>query len=202
MIVLWAFVIVGLVEPKDLFGEANEWKTWVSQNFTWLYIAAFVRPQPANPKFPSTVNPNPPARRVRFFRAATAVRPGATPHPRRAEGRIPPPARPSPNRPVRVVGSRSPGGPNRRLLTGHSERGSSPEARDSPSARGETTVFLLVRGCHCAPPVPAASSDDDATDPFLRRSIAEHLGFIPRLRRRLQVRQHPHGSQRLEARVQ
>ena len=120
MIVLWAFVIVGLVEPKDLLGEASEWKTWVSQNFTWLYIAAFVRPPPANAKFPSTVNPNPPARRVRFFRAATAVRPGATRHPPRAEGRIPPPARPSPNRPVRAVGSRSSGGPNRRLLTGHS----------------------------------------------------------------------------------
>ena len=50
MIVLWAFVIVGLVEPKDLLGEASEWKTWVSQNFTWLYIAAFVRPHPANAK--------------------------------------------------------------------------------------------------------------------------------------------------------
>lgn len=54
MIVLWAFVIVGLVEPKDLLGEASEWKTWVSQNFTWLYIAAFVRPQPANSRQLST----------------------------------------------------------------------------------------------------------------------------------------------------
>ena len=44
------FVIVGLVEPKDLLGEASEWKTWVSQNFTWLYIAAFVRTLPPHSK--------------------------------------------------------------------------------------------------------------------------------------------------------
>lgn len=50
MVVLWAFVIVGLVEPKDLLGEASEWKTWVSQNFTWLYIAAFVRTLPPHSK--------------------------------------------------------------------------------------------------------------------------------------------------------
>lgn len=159
MIVLWAFVIVGLVEPKDLFGEANEWKTWVSQNFTWLYIAAFVRPQPANAKsrqIPSVFHPNPPARRVRFFRAATAVRPGATRHSLRAEGRIPTPARPSPNRPVRAVGSRSPRGPNRRLLTRHRALDEFPKRRgaerfaaisNSRVPRGETTVFLFRRGC-------------------------------------------------------
>ena len=50
VVVLWAFVIVGLVEPKDLLGEASEWKTWVSQNFTWLYIAAFVRTLPPHSK--------------------------------------------------------------------------------------------------------------------------------------------------------
>ena len=50
MVVLWAFVIVGLVEPKDLLGEASEWKTWVSPTFTWRYIAAFVRTLPPHSK--------------------------------------------------------------------------------------------------------------------------------------------------------
>ena len=46
IVVLWGFSIAGLVEPADLYSEAGEWKTWVTQNFTWLYIAAFVRLPP------------------------------------------------------------------------------------------------------------------------------------------------------------
>ena len=38
IVVLWGFTIAGLVEPADLYSEAGEWKTWVTQNFTWLYI--------------------------------------------------------------------------------------------------------------------------------------------------------------------
>jgi len=46
------------------------------------------------PAFEITFNSHPPARRARFFRAATAVRLGATRHLWRAEGRIPAPSRP------------------------------------------------------------------------------------------------------------
>ena len=46
IVVLWGFTIAGLVEPADLYSEAGEWKSWVTQNFTWLYIAAFVRLPP------------------------------------------------------------------------------------------------------------------------------------------------------------
>jgi hypothetical protein len=96
VIVLWAFVIVGLVEPRDLLGEASEWKTWVSQNFTWLYIAAFVRPQPANAKSRQLSTPTLPpgecvssARRQPSDRARRAIPgvPKAASHPRRVHRR-------------------------------------------------------------------------------------------------------------------
>lgn len=44
---LWGFVIWGLRTPREMFKEANEWKTWISNNFSWFYIAAFVsQPRP------------------------------------------------------------------------------------------------------------------------------------------------------------
>lgn len=123
MVVLWAFVIVGLVEPKDLLGEAAEWKTWVSQNFTWLYIAAFVRTLPPHSNELSTPT-LPPGERVSsarrqpsdWARRAISGVPKAASQPRHVHDRIvqsPPSAR-APR-----------GGPNRRLLTGH-ERGRRP----------------------------------------------------------------------------
>ena len=59
---LWGFVIWGLVKPRYMFAQVNEWKSWISYNFTWFYIGAFVsQPSPvsntillrchANPEF-------------------------------------------------------------------------------------------------------------------------------------------------------
>uniref|UniRef100_A0A7S0X6I6 BCCT family transporter n=1 Tax=Mantoniella antarctica TaxID=81844 RepID=A0A7S0X6I6_9CHLO len=37
-IVLWGFTISALIEPKEVLKEAQMWQSWVTQNFTWLYI--------------------------------------------------------------------------------------------------------------------------------------------------------------------
>lgn len=41
VVLLWGFVIWGLVEPKYMNAQVQEWKTWISNNFSWFYIAAF-----------------------------------------------------------------------------------------------------------------------------------------------------------------
>ena len=38
--VLWGFSIAALVAPEDVLAEAKEWQSWVTQNFTWLYIGS------------------------------------------------------------------------------------------------------------------------------------------------------------------
>ena len=38
---LWGFVIWGLVKPRYMFSQVNEWKSWISYNFTWLVYTAF-----------------------------------------------------------------------------------------------------------------------------------------------------------------
>ena len=40
---LWGFVIAALADPKEMDAELGSWKTWVSRNTGWLFIAAFVR---------------------------------------------------------------------------------------------------------------------------------------------------------------
>ena len=42
IVLLWGFVIWGLVKPRYMFAQVNEWKSWISYNFTWFYIGAFV----------------------------------------------------------------------------------------------------------------------------------------------------------------
>jgi len=37
-IVLWGFTISALIAPEDVLKEASMWQSWVTQNFTWLYI--------------------------------------------------------------------------------------------------------------------------------------------------------------------
>mmetsp|Transcript_5261 Transcript_5261/g.13385 ORF Transcript_5261/g.13385 Transcript_5261/m.13385 type:complete len:807 (+) Transcript_5261:137-2557(+) len=39
-IVLWGFTIAALIEPTDVLTEAKVWQSWVTQNFTWLYIGS------------------------------------------------------------------------------------------------------------------------------------------------------------------
>ena len=36
--VLWGFSISALVAPDDTLAQASKWKSWVTQNFAWLYI--------------------------------------------------------------------------------------------------------------------------------------------------------------------
>jgi choline-glycine betaine transporter len=38
-LVLWSFTIAALADPDDTNTEWAKWQSWVSQNFTWLYIA-------------------------------------------------------------------------------------------------------------------------------------------------------------------
>jgi len=38
---LWGFVLWGLVHPRYMSNQVNEWKSWISYNFTWFYIGAF-----------------------------------------------------------------------------------------------------------------------------------------------------------------
>ena len=40
---LWGFVLAALVDPELMSDELGSWQTWVSLNFSWLFIAAFVR---------------------------------------------------------------------------------------------------------------------------------------------------------------
>ena len=46
IIFLWGFVLWGLLGPKDMNKQVNEWKSWISYNFCWFYVAAFVSQQP------------------------------------------------------------------------------------------------------------------------------------------------------------
>ena len=47
IVLLWGFVIWGLVKPRYMNAQVNEWKSWISYNFTWFYIRAFVsQPSP------------------------------------------------------------------------------------------------------------------------------------------------------------
>ena len=49
IVLLWGFVIWGLVKPRYMFAQVNEWKSWISYNFTWFYIGAFVsQPSPVS----------------------------------------------------------------------------------------------------------------------------------------------------------
>jgi hypothetical protein len=45
-IVLWGFTISALIAPEDVLKEASMWQSWVTQNFTWLYIGTQVRAPP------------------------------------------------------------------------------------------------------------------------------------------------------------
>ena len=49
IVLLWGFVIWGLVKPRYMNAQVNEWKSWISYNFTWFYISAFVsQPSPVS----------------------------------------------------------------------------------------------------------------------------------------------------------
>ena len=62
IVLLWGFVIWGLVKPRYMFAQVNEWKSWISYNFTWFYIGAFVsQPSPV-----SNTVPLPPSREPEF----------------------------------------------------------------------------------------------------------------------------------------
>jgi len=39
-VVLWGFAITAFVEPEGTKAEASLWQSWVTQNFTWLYIGS------------------------------------------------------------------------------------------------------------------------------------------------------------------
>jgi choline-glycine betaine transporter len=41
IILLWGFVLWGLVAPRYMNSQVQEWKTWISNNFSWFYVAAF-----------------------------------------------------------------------------------------------------------------------------------------------------------------
>ena len=59
---LWGFVLWGLVHPRYMSNQVNEWKSWISYNFTWFYIGAFVSQPPLRFKPNSrliTLCPNP-----------------------------------------------------------------------------------------------------------------------------------------------
>ena len=104
---LWGFVLWGLVHPRYMSNQVNEWKSWISYNFTWFYIGAFVSQPPLHFKPNSrliTLCPNPEiatgvrtslgecdasrqrvdTRPARHFRLARIVRPD---HPRRIVSR-------------------------------------------------------------------------------------------------------------------
>lgn len=55
---LWGFVIACLVDPTEMSVELNSWKTWISRNTGWLFIAAFVRAPLSSlePRFSSDAN--------------------------------------------------------------------------------------------------------------------------------------------------
>jgi len=55
---LWGFVIAALADPVEMSAELGSWKTWVSRNTGWLFIAAFVRapPESRTPGFPRSAN--------------------------------------------------------------------------------------------------------------------------------------------------
>lgn len=49
IVLLWGFVIWGLVKPRYMSNQVTEWKTWITYNFTWFYIGAFVsQPSPVS----------------------------------------------------------------------------------------------------------------------------------------------------------
>ena len=43
---LWGFVIAALDDPVGIEKELGIWKKWVSVNFGWFFIVAFVRVTP------------------------------------------------------------------------------------------------------------------------------------------------------------
>ena len=55
---LWGFVIACLVDPAEMSVELGSWKTWISRNTGWLFIAAFVRAPLSSlePRFSSDAN--------------------------------------------------------------------------------------------------------------------------------------------------
>lgn len=38
VVVLWGFSIAAFLEPEQTLAEASKWQSWVTQNFSWLYI--------------------------------------------------------------------------------------------------------------------------------------------------------------------
>ena len=56
VVLLWGFVIWGLVEPKYMNAQVQEWKTWISNNFSWFYIAAFVSQPSTSPTIPKQIS--------------------------------------------------------------------------------------------------------------------------------------------------
>ena len=36
--IIWAFVIWCIVEPKSSLAEMNKWKDWITKTWTWFYI--------------------------------------------------------------------------------------------------------------------------------------------------------------------
>tara|TARA_B110000977_G_C10935905_1_gene438978 strand:+ start:289 stop:459 length:171 start_codon:yes stop_codon:yes gene_type:complete len=43
---LWGFVIAALDDPVTVNSDLQKWKSWVSVNFGWFFIAAFVSISP------------------------------------------------------------------------------------------------------------------------------------------------------------
>jgi hypothetical protein len=44
---LWGFVIACLDDPVEMSKELGSWKTWVSRNTGWFFVAAFVSKNPS-----------------------------------------------------------------------------------------------------------------------------------------------------------
>ena len=79
-IVLWAFVIGVLTSPDNAAGknsalaEFSMWQSWITQNFTWLYIGTQVQQATASPARASCTASGTRARR--WLRSLPACRPG------------------------------------------------------------------------------------------------------------------------------
>lgn len=71
---LWGFVIAALADPVEMSAELGSWKTWVSRNTGWLFIAAFVRAPPLSLEPPVFLDARIVTPSRRFFRLKRLAR--------------------------------------------------------------------------------------------------------------------------------
>jgi hypothetical protein len=67
-------VIAALADPVEMSAELGSWKTWVSRNTGWLFIAAFVRAPPSSLEPPVFLDPRIVTPSRRFFRLKRLAR--------------------------------------------------------------------------------------------------------------------------------